>query len=133
MAAEVLGERRGAVRLGPVGRRPGGATHAHLLEAATLVAGRSQPATAALLLVGFAWVALGRGDAERAALLLGAADATRERVGVAPVGAERLEAELARRAARSQLGEPAFQTATAAGRGQDADEALRAASRHAGR
>jgi predicted ATPase/DNA-binding SARP family transcriptional activator len=102
---------------------------AHLREAATLVAGRPQPLTAALLLVGFAWVALGRGDAERAALLLGAADATRERVAVAPVGAERQEAELARQAARSRLGGNAFQAASAAGRGLEGDAALQAALR----
>jgi hypothetical protein len=102
---------------------------AHLREATTLVVDRSQPLTAALLLVGFAWVALGRGDAGRAALLLGAADATRERIEVAPLGAEQQESELARQAARSRLGEHAFQAASAAGRGLAADEALRAALR----
>jgi hypothetical protein len=100
---------------------------AHLREAATLIAGRPQPATEALVLVGFAWAALGRGDAGRAALLLGAAGATRERIGVAPVGAERREAVLARQAARSRLGERAFQAATAAGRDLPADQALRVA------
>jgi ATP/maltotriose-dependent transcriptional regulator MalT len=99
----------------------------HLGEAATLIAGRPQPATEALLLVGFAWAALGRGDAERAARLLGAADAARQRSGAAPVGAERREGVLARQAARSRLGERAFQAATAAGRGLPAERALRVA------
>jgi hypothetical protein len=48
---------------------------------------------------------------------------------VAPVGAERQESGLARQAARSRLGEHAFQAATAAGRGLTADEALQAALR----
>jgi hypothetical protein len=46
---------------------------------------------------------------------------------VAPVGAERREAVLARQAARSRLGERAFQAATAAGRELPADQALRVA------
>jgi hypothetical protein len=87
----------------------------------------AEAAVAALVLVGFAWAALGRGDAGRAALPLGAAGATRERIGVAPVGAERREAVLARQAARSRLGERAFQAATAAGRDLPADQALRVA------
>jgi hypothetical protein len=99
----------------------------HLREAATLLAGRPQPATEALVLVGLAWAALGRGDAGRAALLLGAADAARQRVGAAPVGAERREAVLARQAARSRLGERAFRAASTAGRGLPADQALRVA------
>ena len=66
-------------------------------EAADLVLNAFEPATAALVLVGQAIVALGRDQPERAALLLGAADAIREHAGVAPVGAEAVEAELAGR------------------------------------
>ncbi|HYN19227.1 MAG TPA: tetratricopeptide repeat protein, partial [Actinomycetes bacterium] len=100
---------------------------AHLQEAATLVIATPQPATAALVLVGQALVALGRGHPDRAALLLAAADATRERSGVAPVGAERHEADLARQAARSQLDPEAFQAAQTSGRGLATEAALRPA------
>jgi predicted ATPase/DNA-binding SARP family transcriptional activator len=100
---------------------------AHLREAATLVLAIPQPATAALLLVGFALVAAGRGDVERAAVLLGAAEATRRRTGTAAIGAERREAELVADAARTALGQAAFEAALAAGRDLDAAAALRGA------
>jgi tetratricopeptide (TPR) repeat protein len=100
---------------------------AHLREAAALVLGTAQPATAAVVLVGLALVANGRGRAERAAVLLGAAAATRERAGVIPVGADRAEAELARDGASAQLGTDAFQVAFATGHDLATDEALRVA------
>jgi predicted ATPase/DNA-binding SARP family transcriptional activator len=100
---------------------------AHLREAAGLVLDAPQPATAALVLVGHALVALGRGRPERAALLLAAADATRDHAGVAPVGAEQVEADLARRAAKDQLDPDAYRSAQAAGRELGAEEALRLA------
>jgi tetratricopeptide (TPR) repeat protein len=103
------------------------AAEADLREAAALVLHTPQPSTAVLLLVGLALVAAGRGDAELAARLLGAADATRERVGVAALGAELVETELVRRAARSRLGTPALEAALAAGRDLSADQALRVA------
>jgi hypothetical protein len=84
-------------------------------------------ATSRLWAVGLALVAAGRGDAELAARLLGAADATRERVGVAALGTELVETELVRRAARSRLGTPALEAALAAGRDLSADQALRVA------
>jgi len=103
------------------------AAAADLREAAALVLHTPQPSTAVLLLVGLAWVAAGRGDAELAARLLGAADATRERVGVQALGAELVETELVRQAARSRLGTPALEAALAAGRDLSADQALRVA------
>jgi predicted ATPase/DNA-binding SARP family transcriptional activator len=100
---------------------------AHLREAAGLLLTTPQPATAALVLVGHALVALGRGGAERAAVLLAAADVTRDHAGVAPVGAERVEADLARRAVQDRLDPDAHRSAQAAGRELDAEEALRLA------
>ena len=73
------------------------AAEAHLEEAAGLILATPQPATAALALVGAALVAAGRDRPEQAARLLAAAEATRERAGVAAVGAEAVEAELAGR------------------------------------
>ena len=100
---------------------------AHLREAATLALATPQPATAAMVLVGLALVANDRGRAEQAAVLLGAAAATRGRAGVTPVGAELDEAELAGDDARSRLGPGAFQVAFATGHGLATDEALRVA------
>jgi predicted ATPase/DNA-binding SARP family transcriptional activator len=100
---------------------------AHLREAAGLVLDAPQPATAAKVLVGHALVALGRGRPERAALLLAAADATRDHAGVAPVGAERVEADLARRAAQDRLAPNASRSAQAAGRRLGAEQGLRLA------
>ncbi|HZD68475.1 MAG TPA: tetratricopeptide repeat protein [Actinomycetes bacterium] len=99
----------------------------HLREAATLVLATPQPATAAIILVGFAFVALGRGRGEEAVALLGAAMATRERIGATPTGAERAEAELALDAARSRLDEDAVQAAFTSGRGLATEQALRVA------
>jgi tetratricopeptide (TPR) repeat protein len=99
----------------------------HLREAAGLLLTTPQPATAALVLVGHGLVALGRGRPERAALLLAAADAIRDHAGVVPVGAGRVEADLARRAAQDQLDPDAYQSAQAAGRALGAEEALRLA------
>jgi hypothetical protein len=103
------------------------AAEAHLREGATLALAAPQPPTAALLLVGFAWVAAGRGDPERAARLLGAAAATRERFGVPAVGAERAEADLVGQAVAAALAPETLATARAAGRALTPDEALRAA------
>jgi len=103
------------------------AAEAHLREAAALALATPQPPTAALVLVGSAWVAAGRGDHERAARLLGAAAATRDRVGVPAVGAERQEANLLGREAAAALTPEAFQAATAAGRALAPDQALRVA------
>jgi predicted ATPase/DNA-binding SARP family transcriptional activator len=98
---------------------------AHLREAADLVLDAPQPATAALVLLGHALVAVGRGRPERAALLLAAADATRDRAGVAPLGAERVEIDLARRAAQDRLDPDAWRSAEAAGRALTTEAALR--------
>jgi len=103
------------------------AAQAHLREAAGLALATPQPPTAALVLVGFAWVAAGRGDPELAARLLGAAAATRDRVGVPAAGADQEEAALVARAAAADLTPEAFQAATAAGRALGPDEALRVA------
>jgi predicted ATPase/DNA-binding SARP family transcriptional activator len=100
---------------------------AHLREAAGLVLDAPEPSTAALVLAGHALVALGRRRPERAALLLAAADAARNQAGVAPVGAERVESDLARRAAQDQLDADAYRSAQAAGRELGAEEALRLA------
>jgi len=100
---------------------------AHLREASGLVLHAPQPATAALVLVGHALVALGRGRLERAALLLAAADAARERAGVVPLGAEQVEADLVRRAVEDRLAPAALRAAQAAGRGLSPDDALRLA------
>jgi len=104
-----------------------GDAEAHLREATGLVLDAPQPATAALVLVGHALVALGRGRPERAALLLATADATRDHAGVAPVGAERVEADLARRAVQDRLDPDAYRSAQAAGRELGTEEALRLA------
>jgi hypothetical protein len=88
----------------------------HLREAADLVLNAFEPATAALVLVGQAIVALGRDQPERAALLLGAADAVREHAGVAPVGAARMEADTARRAVENRLDHDTYRSARTAGR-----------------
>jgi tetratricopeptide (TPR) repeat protein len=101
------------------------ATHLH--EAAMLVLATPQPATAALVLVGLAFVALGRSRAEQATVLLGAAEATRLRIGVTPVGVERVEAELALDAARSRLDADAVQAALTSGRGLATEQALQVA------
>jgi tetratricopeptide (TPR) repeat protein len=100
---------------------------AHLREAARLVLDAFEPATAALVLVGHALVALGRGRPEPAARLLAAADATRDHAGVAPVGAERAEADLVRQAVHDRLDPAAERSARAAGRRLGAEEALRLA------
>jgi tetratricopeptide (TPR) repeat protein len=99
----------------------------HLREAATLILANPQPSTAALILVGLAFVALGLGRAEQATVLLGAAEATRERIGVTPVGAERVEAELALDAICSRLDADAVQAALTRGRGLSTEQALRVA------
>jgi predicted ATPase len=100
---------------------------AHLREAATLALATPQPPTVLLLLTGLALVAAGRGDHSLAARLLGAAEASRDRLGVPAVGAEREEAALAGRMARAGLTPDAFETAQVAGRELGPDEALRVA------
>jgi tetratricopeptide (TPR) repeat protein len=89
---------------------------AHLQEAAGLLLASPQPATAALLLTGAALSAVGRGRPERAARLLAAAGATRERTGVVPIGGEAHEADLAAAAVRAALDPDALAAAQAGGR-----------------
>jgi len=103
------------------------AAEAHLREAAGLLRTIPQPATAAVVLVGAALVALGRGRPERAARLLAAADAIRDHAGMTPFGAERVEADLARREAQAALDPDAYRSAAAAGRELGAEQALRLA------
>jgi hypothetical protein len=98
---------------------------AHLREAATLALEAPQPLVEAVILVGFGLVALGRADAERAAFLLGATDAIRDRYGVTPVGAELGEAELIRATVRRRLSEGGMRSQISAGRALAAGEALR--------
>jgi tetratricopeptide (TPR) repeat protein len=103
------------------------AAEGHLREAAELILARPQPATAASVLAGAALVALGRDQLERAARLLAAAEATRERAGVAAFGAERHEAGLAAEAvgAAAALDPDALAAAQAGGRGLTVEDALR--------
>ncbi len=100
------------------------AAEAHLQEAAELVLATPQPATAASVLAGATLAALGRGRPERAARLLAAAEATRERAGLAPFGAERHEAALAAEAVQAALDPDALADAKAGGRALTAEEAL---------
>jgi hypothetical protein len=99
----------------------------HLREAATLVLASPQPLTAAVILVGLAFEAVGRQRAEQAAVLLGAAEATRRRIGVTPTGAERIEAALALDAVRSHLDAKAVEAALTRGRNLPTDQALQLA------
>jgi predicted ATPase/DNA-binding SARP family transcriptional activator len=101
------------------------AAEAHLEEAADLILATPQPATAAQALVGAALVAAGRDRPEQAARLLAAAAATRERAGVAAVGAEAVEADLAGQAVRSALDPDALAAAEAGGRALATEAALR--------
>jgi predicted ATPase/DNA-binding SARP family transcriptional activator len=101
------------------------AAEAHLREAAELLLATPEPVTAALVLVGAALVALGRERPERAARLLAAAEATRERTGVAAVGAEAHDAELAAEAARARLDPAALAAAEADGHALANQAALR--------
>ena len=64
------------------------------------------------------------GDAERAALLLGAAEALRQRVGAQIFPSEREDHDRAVRAAEQAQGEPAFSDAWARGRALLLDEAI---------
>jgi hypothetical protein len=84
-----------------------------------------EPVTAAVVLVGHALVELGHGGVERAALLLAAADAVRDRAGLVPVGAELAETTQAEEAVRDRLDPGVLDAARAAGRELDADAALR--------
>jgi hypothetical protein len=98
---------------------------AHLREAAGLLLAATDPQTAPLVLVGAALVAAGRERPEQAARLLAAAEATRERTGVAATGAQVLEAALAAEAVRSALDPDALAAAEAGGRALATDAALR--------
>ena len=100
------------------------AAEAHLREAAELILATPQPATAASVLAGAALAALGRSRPERAARLLAAAEATRERAGLVPFGAERHEAGLAAEAVRAALDPDALAPAQAGGRALTVEEAL---------
>jgi predicted ATPase/DNA-binding SARP family transcriptional activator len=96
----------------------------HLREAAGFLLATPEPATAPLVLVGAALVALGQERPERAARLLAAAAATRDRARVVPVGAERHEADLAAEAVRSALDPDTLAAAQAEGRTLTAEAAL---------
>jgi predicted ATPase/DNA-binding SARP family transcriptional activator len=101
------------------------AAEAHLGEAAGLLLSIPQPQTAALVLTAAALAALGRGRPARAARLLAAAEVTRERTGMALVGGEAREAELADEAVRAALDPAALAAAQAGGRALDVDDVLR--------
>ena len=103
------------------------AAERHLGEATDLVLEAPEPVTTAVVLVGHALVALGRGRDERAAQLLAAAGAVRDRAGVAPVGVERVELDLARQAADERLDHDTLGIAEATGRELDDEAALRLA------
>ena len=98
---------------------------AHLREAAGLLLAAPDPETAPLVLVGAALVAAGRERPEQAARLLAAAEATRERTGVAATGAQAHEADLAGQAVRSALDPDALAAAEAGGRALATEAALR--------
>jgi predicted ATPase/DNA-binding SARP family transcriptional activator len=100
------------------------AAEAHLREAAGLILSTPEPATAALVLVGAALVAVGRARPERAARLLAAAKATHERAGVVPFGAEAHEVELAGQAVRAALDPADLAAAEAGGRALATEAAL---------
>ncbi|HEX2374435.1 MAG TPA: BTAD domain-containing putative transcriptional regulator [Actinomycetota bacterium] len=101
------------------------AAAAHLREAAGLLLSTPQPATAALVLNGEALVALARAQPEQAARLLAAAEATHERIGTVPVGAERREMDLAGEAVRAALDPGVLAAADADGRALDPGAVLR--------
>jgi non-specific serine/threonine protein kinase len=69
-------------------------------------------------------VALGQQDAERAALLLGAAESMRRRIGIALSPKDQRENEAARAASRDTLGSRAFEEAWANGAEMTSDEAV---------
>jgi tetratricopeptide (TPR) repeat protein len=98
---------------------------AHLREAAGLLFAAPQAATVALVLTGAALAAIGRGRPELAARRLAAAEAVRERAGVAPIGGEAREAELAAEAVRAALDPAAQAAARDAGRALATEDALR--------
>jgi hypothetical protein len=98
---------------------------AQLQEAAGLLLSTPQPATAALVLNGEALVALGRARPEQAARLLAAAEATHERIGTVPIGAERREMELVAEAVQGALDPGTLAAARAVGRALDPEAVLR--------
>jgi predicted ATPase/DNA-binding SARP family transcriptional activator len=98
---------------------------AHLREAAGLLFAAPQVTTVALVLTGAALAAIGRGRPELAARRLAAAEAARERAGVAPIGGEAREAELAGQAVRAALDPDALAAAEAGGHALATDAALR--------
>jgi predicted ATPase/DNA-binding SARP family transcriptional activator len=98
---------------------------AHLREAAGLLLSSPQPATAALLLTGAALAAIGRGRPERAARLLAAAEATWERAGMALIGGDARDVEVATEAVRAALDPDALAAAEADGRALAMAAALR--------
>jgi predicted ATPase len=100
---------------------------AHLREAAELLLAFPQPGTAALLLTGAALAAIGRGRPERAARLLAAAEATRERAGLNPLGREAHGTGLAAAAVGAALTPDALAAAQAGGCGLTVEDALREA------
>jgi predicted ATPase len=99
----------------------------HLREAVALVLASPQPLTAALILVGLALESIGRQHLEQAAVLLGAAEATRRRIGVTPTGAELIEATLALDTVHSHLTADAVEAALTRGRDLSTDQALQLA------
>jgi predicted ATPase/DNA-binding SARP family transcriptional activator len=101
------------------------AAEAHLGEAADLLLATPQPQTAAVVLVGAALAALGRGRPERAARLLAAAEATWERAGMALIGGDARDVEVATEAVRAALDPDALAAAEADGRALAMAAALR--------
>lgn len=78
-----------------------------------------------LNLLSFAEIAAGRGNGERAARLLGAAERVAELLGGPGAGGfVRPDTSPARSAARATLGEPAFESALAAGRALTLEQAV---------
>ena len=76
-------------------------------------------------LVSFAEIAAARGDSERAARLLGAAERVVDLMGgPGAIGAVRPDISPARSTARAALGEPAFESALAAGRALTLEQAV---------
>jgi tetratricopeptide (TPR) repeat protein len=98
---------------------------AHLREAAGLLIAVPQATTVALVLTGAALAAIGRGRPELAARRLAAAEAARERAGVAPIGGEAREAALAAEAVQAALDPAALAAARDAGRAVATEDALR--------
>jgi len=104
-----------------------GAAETHYREGLAIADQTGHHREAILGLEGLAGVAAARGDAGRAALLLGAADALRERLGVAPQAADGTDGGRAADRARAGLGDQAFAGTFQQGRDLDVGAAVRLA------